>query len=328
MYTYGGKKTALSGPDATRRLESNSGAMNRAARKLRRQGYGGAAERMALAAAQTGLEERPESGPRWKSYETKMAEAAFTNQQQSQDNANAARLARVTDMEIAANEKRLQRYLNPSASSSAAGTPPVSLPTTPSTDSPNAGVVNLPAARSSVTTKLPATKPTVTPLSTVPSASSESKTSAVTTLPAPATSAAPVTPATPTLSPPKMSDADYRIKRESAIAAELGYGELTDAQKSVAAQGKIGGVKEGQFAYEDRQRLREQGIEKGYASPSEKAYVQSLKDNKSAEANARLKADEQATLKRIRDKVRKQVEGNPSLYGTAPYTPINPRLKP
>lgn len=279
MYTYGGKKTALSGPDATRRLESNSGAMNRAARNLRRQGYGNAAERMAMAAAETGLEERPESGPRWKSRETKMAESDFANQQQAQDNMNASRLARLSGMEVAAAEKRLQKYLNPSTSSPTAVTPP-------------------------------SAAPAATPIGTAPTAVS-----------VPPLLARPAS--VPTLGSPELNDADYRVKRESAIAAELGYGELTDAQKAVSAQGTIGGVKEGQFAYEERQRLREQGIDKGYASPSEKAYVQSLKDAKAAEANAR----EQSTLKRIRDKVRKQVEGNPSLYGSTPYTPINPLLK-
>jgi hypothetical protein len=280
MYTYGGKKTALSGPDATRRLESNSGAMNRAARKLRRQGYGGAAERMALAAAQTGLEERPESGPRWKSYETKMAEADFANQQQVADNRNASRLARLSGMEVAAAEQRLQRYLNPSTSSPTAGASPSAAPAT-------------------------------TPMGTAPTAVS-----------VPPLLARPAS--APTLGSPKLSDSDYRVKRESAIAAELGYGELTDAQKSVAAQGKIGGVREGQFAYEDRQRLREQGIDKGYVSPAEESYVQSLGDAKTAEVKAR----EQARMKRIRDKVGKLVQGNPSLYGSTPYTPINPLLKP
>jgi len=236
MYTYGGKKTTLSGPDATRRLESNSGAMNRAARKLRRQGYGGAAERMALAAAQTGLEELPESGPRWKSYETKMAEADFANQQQVVDNRNAARIARLTNMEIAASEGRLQKYLNPSASS----------PTADAAVTSPTGVVS--------------TAVSVPPLLARP---------------------------TPT------------------------------------PQGMINGVEEGRFAYEDRQRLREQGIDKGYASPSEKAYTQSLDNAKTAEVKAR----EQAKMKRIRNKVRKKVEGNPNLYGTAPYTPINPILK-
>ena len=256
MYTYGGKKTVLSGPDATRRLESNSGAMDRAARKLRRQGYGNAAERMALAGAQTELAERPESGPRWKSRETKMAESDFANQQQAQDNMNAARLARLSGMEVAAAEQRLQRYLNPSTSSPAAST--------------------LPSAAPAAST-LPSAAPAATPMGTTPTAVSI---------------------------PPLVA-------------------RPVSAKETVSAQGTIGGIKEGQFAYEERQRLREQGIDKGYASPSEKAYVQSLKDAKTAEANAR----EREKLKRVRDKVRKQVEGNPSLYGSTPYTPINPLLK-
>lgn len=262
MYTYGGKKTALSGPDATRRLESNSGAMNRAARKLRRQGYGNAAERMAMAAAETGLEERPESGPRWKSRETKMAESDFANQQQAQDNMNASRLARLSGMEVAAAEKRLQKYLNPSTSSPAAGA-------------------------------LPSAAPAATPTGTAPTAVGV---------------------------PPLLA-------RPASVPTAVGVPPLltrpVSAQEAVSAQGMIGGVKEGQFAYEDRQRLREQGIDKGYASPSEKAYAQSLGDAKTAEVKAR----DQSTLKRIRDKVRKQVEGNPSLYGSTPYTPINPLLK-
>lgn len=128
-------RTPLTGPDATRQLESGSGAMRREARRLRRDGFEKAAQAMALGAAQAGMAERPTDGPRWKSRETKMAESAFANQQQALDNRNAARLARVTNMQIAADEKRLSEFLNPSTATGTATTGPVAegVATTPAT---------------------------------------------------------------------------------------------------------------------------------------------------------------------------------------------------
>lgn len=52
------QKSALSGTGSTRVLESQSGAMRRAARRLRRGGYARASEQMALAAEQTQLNDR------------------------------------------------------------------------------------------------------------------------------------------------------------------------------------------------------------------------------------------------------------------------------
>lgn len=243
MFSYGDQRTTLTGPDATRRIESNSGAMRREARRLRRDGYVKAASQMALDASQMRLNELPSEGPRWKSRETKMAESAFANQQQALDNRNAARLARITNMQIAADEKRLSQFLNPSTASPAA--------TGTTATGTAAGVVTTPAT--SPTSKLGTPSPLVGPYAS--------------------TSAFGVPPAL-ALPPPSTLDSLYGS---------------TEAQQAVAKQGTIGGKAEGQFAYDERRRLRDLGINKGPMGAAENTYWKSLQEGKDLAARDRIR---------------------------------------
>jgi hypothetical protein len=213
--------------------------MRREARRLRRDGFEKAAQAMALGAAQAGMAERPTDGPRWKSRETKMAESAFANQQQALDNRNAARLARVTNMQIAADEKRLSEFLNPSTASPAA---------------------------TSTTATTPAATSTRTP----------SPTTATSPIPfvGPPSSAASIPVVGPPTPPPSTLDSLYGS---------------TVAQQEVAKQGLVNGKPEGQFAYEERLRLRELGVNKGKMGAAETAYWKSLQEKKDQESRDRIK---------------------------------------
>jgi hypothetical protein len=93
MYSYGNSTAALSGPDATRQMGTKSGALNRAARSLRRQGYTREAGQAAAAAEQAKIDDIPQEGPRWKSYETKQEEAAAATSRMAQNNMRMANLA-------------------------------------------------------------------------------------------------------------------------------------------------------------------------------------------------------------------------------------------
>jgi len=234
MFSYGNQRTTLAGPDATRRLESNSGAMRREVRRLRREGFNKAAEQMAMGASQMRLSEIPQEGPRWKSYETKMAESAFANQQQAMDNRNAARLARVSNMQLAADEKRLSGYLNPSSSGTAAtGT-------------------TTPAATTTPVTGVAATSTGVAPL--------DARTKAIL--------------AEPTYNGPTLVDSLYGS---------------TAAQEALNKQGIINRKAEGQFAYDERQRLRDLGINKGPMGSAETTYWKFLQEEKDLAARDRIK---------------------------------------
>ena len=93
MYSYGNSTAALSGPDATRQMGTKSGALNRAARSLRRQGYTREAGQAAAAAEQAKIDDTPQEGPRWKSYETKQEESAAATSRMAQNNMRMANLA-------------------------------------------------------------------------------------------------------------------------------------------------------------------------------------------------------------------------------------------
>jgi len=131
MFSYGGTKTALTGPDATRRLESNSGAMMRDARRLRRQGFGRAAEQMALGSAQARADERPETGPRWKSYGTKQEEQQVATDVQDQNNARMAKLMSVWDRELAKRNDELNKPTTPVPFVGPPAPPTPAIPTPP-----------------------------------------------------------------------------------------------------------------------------------------------------------------------------------------------------
>jgi hypothetical protein len=161
MFSYGDAKTKLTGPDATRRLESNSGAMMRDARRLRRQGFGRAAEQMALGAAQSRAEERPESGPRWKSYETKQEEQQIATEVQDQNNARMSKLMSIWDRELAKRNEELNKPTTPIpfVGPPAPATPSAVAPTTPTPVTKSVPFFDLKAIRPKVGSLSPVTAP-------------------------------------------------------------------------------------------------------------------------------------------------------------------------